>query len=496
MVRTEQTAAPATIPFARRQVVTISLALLVVLLAVSPLYGYFRDELYFRMLGSQPAFGYFDTPPLAPLVARFSIDLFGDTVVALRIIPALTAALVVVLVALICRELGGGRKAQILAAGGMAVSGMAMLAGHMLLTLTFDLALWSAAILFIVRALLRDSRWWFAVGIVAGVATYNRHLILLLVLSVAVGILAVGPRTVLSDRRLWAGAMLAAVIALPNLAYQLTHDWPQLTMVKALEEHNGTKNRLMFLPMQITLLGPPFAVMGIAGLVRLWRDSRLRCFVVAYPVAAALILYSGGRPDYIAGILVLLFAAGCEPTVQWMSTSGRRKLLTWAIALTTVLNVSAMLPVIPASVVGSTPFATTNEVTAESIGWPEFADQVAAVVHELPPGERAETVLLAQNYGQAGILDRYADELDLPKVYSGHNELYFRGPPPETARQVITVTRDPKTQATPFFASCEERGRIDAGVDIDNQENGKLILLCRDPIRPWQQLWPSFRKHN
>src|SRR5688572_6394490 len=99
--------------FARRPVTAIALALLAVLLAVSPWYGYHRDELYFRMLGESPALGYFDTPPLAPMIARVSVSVFGDTVIALRIVPALCAALVVVLVGLICRELGGGRGAQL-----------------------------------------------------------------------------------------------------------------------------------------------------------------------------------------------------------------------------------------------------------------------------------------------------------------------------------------------------------------------------------------------
>jgi hypothetical protein len=497
MVKLEERAAQVSVPFARRPVITISLSLLVALLAVSPFYGYYRDELYFRLLSERPSWGFFDTPPLTPMFAKLSITLFGDNVVALRVFPALAAALTVVLGALIVRELGGGRRAQILGAAGIATSGMAMLAGHSLLTLTFDFTLWSAAILFVVRALLRDGRWWYAVGIVAGLATYNRHLILMLVVAVAVGLVVAGPRDVLSDRRLWLGALIAVVIALPNLAYQLTHDWPQLTMVEALEDKNGTKNRIMFLPMQIMLLGIPLAVISIAGIKRLWRDERLRGFVVAYPVACALTLFSGGRPDYLAGLLVLLFAAGCEPTVRWMADSAkRRRLVVVTLSISGVLNASGLLPLIPPSIVGGTPFPTMNEVSAESIGWPEFVEQVGAVVADLPPGERAETVLLAQNYGQAGIYDRYSAEYDLPEVYSGHNELYFWGPPPETARQVITVTKEPGTQAKPYFASCEEMGTIDIGVELDNQENGKTILLCRDPIKPWQQLWPSFRKNN
>ncbi|MFJ2032914.1 glycosyltransferase family 39 protein [Streptosporangium sp. NPDC087985] len=480
---------------ARRPVAAIALVTSAVLLAVSPGYGYHRDELYFRMLGEQPALGYFDTPPLTPLIARASVGLFGDTVVALRVVPALIAAAVVVLAALLARELGGGRGAQILAAAGVATTTQVLIAGHALLTFSVDLPLWVAAILFAVRALRGDGRWWLALGAVAGVATYNRQLIVLLLVSVGAGVLAVGPREVLRDRRLWLGALLALVIAAPNLFYQVTHDWPQLQMAGALEDRNGNDNRLMFVPLQILLLGPPQAVIQVAGAVRLWRESRLRCLVVAYPVACALTLYSGGRADYVAGLLVLLFAAGCGPAVRWMSTTGRRTLLTGFLVLNTAVSVVVALPVIPSTALEGTPVAAMNGVARDSVGWPEFAAQVAAVVGGLPPQDRAQAVLLTDNYGEAGVLDRYAGEYGLPKVYSGHNELYWRGPPPPSASVAVIVTAAAE-HAARLFTTCDVRGRIDNGAGLSNEEQHLPILVCRDPLRPWDQFWPDVRHYD
>ena len=88
------------------------------LAVLSPQYGYHRDELYFRML--PPAWGYTDQPPLTPLLARLSIAVFGDSVVALRIVALLCAAASIVLLVLITREVGGTRRAQAYTAWGMA----------------------------------------------------------------------------------------------------------------------------------------------------------------------------------------------------------------------------------------------------------------------------------------------------------------------------------------------------------------------------------------
>ncbi|MEU9832481.1 glycosyltransferase family 39 protein [Streptosporangium sp. NPDC048047] len=527
---------PETPRFARVPVVVTALAVSAVLLAVSPRYGYHRDELYFRLLGEHPALGYFDTPPLTPMIARVSIGLFGDGVTSLRVLPALVAALVVVLTALLSRELGGGRTAQVLAAAGVATATMVLVAGHTLLTLSIDLPLWVAAALFCVRALRGDGRWWLAVGAVAGVATYNRQLVVLLLAAVGVGVLAAGPRDVLRDRRIWFGALLALALAAPNLVYQATHGWPQVQMAAALEADDGAENRVMFVPLQALLLGPVQAVLQVAGAVRLWREPRLRCLVLAYAVACALMLYSGGRADYVVGMLVLLFAAGCGPAERWMSgagrtaehparrpsertagrarrpseraagqtagqagrpsgRAGRRALLGGFLAAGALVSAVVALPVVPPASLEGSPVAAMNEVARESVGWPEFAARVAAVVRDLPPADRARAVLLTENYGEAGVLARYARQYGLPAVYSGHNELYRYGPPPASARVAVVVTDAPVRYGR-SFASCERRGRIDNGVGLSNEEQHLPILVCHDPAAPWDRLWPRFRHYS
>lgn len=480
-------------PFARLPVILVATGLFAVLIAFANRYGYHRDELYFRMLGADPALGYFDTPPLTPMIAKLSIALFGDNVMALRVVPALAVALTVVLVALSCRELGGGRGAQVLTAFGVACSSTTLIAGHMLLTLTPDLMLWSAAILFVLKAI-RDPRWWLAAGTVIGVATYNRQLIALLVLGVAVGILAVGPRKVLASKWLWLGVLVALVLAAPNLYYQYTHDWPQAQMAEALAVDDGADNRIMFGPLQFGLLGPPLAVIMIVGLGWLWRRRTYRFFVVAYVVAAAATLYTGGRADYVVGLLMLLYAAGCVPTATWMTTAWRRTVVVAAVVLTAAVSIPLGLPVLPTSMLHDVPIGDLNETAIESIGWHRFAEQIAEATATLSPADRVHTIVLAENYGQAGAVDRWQEELGLPPVYSGHNELWWRGPPEEHVTVAILATRSRRVSTD--YATCTGAGRVNDGVGEHNEEQGKPILVCRDPVKPWAELWPELRHYS
>ncbi|HEY3091156.1 MAG TPA: glycosyltransferase family 39 protein [Jatrophihabitantaceae bacterium] len=161
----------------------------VVLLALADRYGFHRDELYFLIDGRHPAFGYDDQPPVTPLLARAQQAVFGDSPLAIRVWPALVAGTVVVLAAVMCRDLGGGRRAQAMTAVAVAASPGVLLAGHLLSTEVTDLLLWQVVLLLAVRAL-RDDRpkLWLAVGLVVGIGLQNKDLVGFLAVALIVGL--------------------------------------------------------------------------------------------------------------------------------------------------------------------------------------------------------------------------------------------------------------------------------------------------------------------
>lgn len=88
-----------------------------------------------------------------------------------------------------------------------------------------------------------------------------------------------------------------------------------------------------------------------------------------------------------------------------------------------------LLPTLPADRLPGFVVAANPDV-GETIGWPEFADSVAAVHRGLPPAERDRAVMLTANYGEAGALARYGPARGLPRAYSGHNSMVtFAGRP-------------------------------------------------------------------
>jgi 4-amino-4-deoxy-L-arabinose transferase-like glycosyltransferase len=359
---------------------------------------------------------------------------------------------------------------------------------------------WAGVLLFAVRALLRgQERAWLAAGALVGVGLLNKHLVVLLLIGLAVGLLAVGPRRVFRSPWLWGGVGLALVLASPNLVYQATHDWPQITMAGALSERGGTEARVLLLPMQTILLGFALVPISVAGLVALWRREAwrpVRALAVAYPAVLVITLLSAGQMYYPLGLMIVLFAAGCVPTVERIERrGGRRTGVGVAVAINALVSAVIALPLLPLGVLGASPVPAINQVARDSVGWETYVRQVAFVYATLPPSDQERAVLLTSNYGEAGALHRFGPVVGLPEVYSGHNELWFAGPPPETATVVVAWTQN-LNGLRRLFADCEQRAVLDNGLDVDNEEQGSVVGVCRDPVGGWSAIWPRLQHYD
>ncbi|KAA0921396.1 glycosyltransferase family 39 protein [Streptomyces apricus] len=487
--------------FALGPVTGLASALALALTALSGRYGYHRDELYFLAAGDRPAWGYVDQPPLTPLLARAATTLFGDSPAALRVPATLAFAASVVVVALVARELGGSRAAQVLAAGLAGVSAQPLAVGHLMSTASFDLLAWLVVCWFTLRLLRTgDGRWWLPIGLCVGAGLLNKYLVALLVVALLASVLAVGPRRVLRSPWLLAGAGAALAVAAPGLWWQAAHDWPQLTVAEGIGKEDGTGNRLLFLPEQLIYLSPLFLPVWVAGWLRLWRDPalrRARAAAVAYPLLCVLVLALGGKGYYVVPLLLVLLAAGCEPAVDRLRRRGR----TWpvaaagtAVALAVAINAVVTLPVLPRSAL-TVPNAL-NKGQGEQVGWRSLADAAARGWSAVPARERSRAVVLAQNYGEAGALDRYGPARGLPRPYSGHMSYADWGPPPDSADGPVLLVRQEDAHGIErYFTGCRQVARVDNGHGVENEEQGAAVVLCAGTARPWSRLWPSLRHY-
>ncbi|MGW1680477.1 ArnT family glycosyltransferase [Saccharopolyspora sp. NPDC002376] len=467
-------------PLAWRPVLLIAAAVAAVLMLVSPRYGYFADELYFIAAGHHPSWGYADQPPLIPLIASTLDNLAPGSLVVLRFPAALAMAAGVLVTTLMTRELGGGRRAQIAAAGTWAVTAQFASAGHLLTTWSIDPVLWTTASWLLVRwTRLRDDRLLLWAGLVTAVALQVKFLIPVLWLGVGIAALLIGPRELLRRPMLWCGAGLCALTLIPTLIWQHANDWPQLRMPAAVAAENVYG--WMTLPLVVGCAGLVGAVAICFGTWRLLRAPHLRPYrYLGWAAVGTAVVFAvvGGRPYYVAGLFGLLYAVAA---VEWEHRPIRGWIVGAAYATSAALAL-VMLPVLPV------PSIQQYDVFSRgSVGWPELTSAVADAYRRVPPG----TEVITHDYWSASALHHYGPAVGITEVHSGSRGFWYLSRPAGDQVLYLGGTREHLLR---FFREVRPLTTVDTGLPVDTYYEGTTIWLATGPRAPWPDLWPHFQR--
>jgi hypothetical protein len=127
------------------------------------------------------------------------------------------------------------------------------------------------------------------------------------------------------------------------------------------------------------------------------------------------------------------------------------------------------------------------------VAWPRYVDQIAAVWNAQSSTDRATGVVLTENYGEAGAIDRYGRSRGLPAAYSGHNGFADWAQPLGQAGPVVLVGYADDRERGRLFGACQRAATLDNGLGLDTQEQGVPVWVCGQPARPWAELWPEIR---
>lgn len=469
----------------RRPVLLVAAATVALHLAFATGYGYHRDELYFLAESKRLGWGFVSEQPFTPAIGRLSRMLFGDSLVGLRLWPALAGAGVVVIAAVLAHAFGGRTAAQLTAGICTGTATISLTLFHLYGPSAFDQLAWAGCLLVLVKLLGgADPRWWLGFGAVAGIGLWNKDTLVLLAIALVVAVLLTpSRRRWLLSPWPWAGGLLAVLVVSPNLAWQAAHGWPMFQVAGTISD--GPTSALLFLPMQVLTMNPLFAPVWIAGLCWLWRSGTYRPLAWMYLVLLVLLALIGGRSYYLAPMYLPLFAAGAVALQRW----SRAPL---AAALATIVTLPLALPVLPVTVQRYLPFTSINQVLADSIGWTELVAQVTAVRDTLPAG----SAVLTANYGEAGAIELLGARYGLGQPVSGHNSYWTWGPPADRTTTVIAVGFEDRAKLDALFRDVRPAGTVDNGVGVDNEEQGGTIWVCRGPVGPWPQLWPALRHYD
>lgn len=486
--------------------IMLALARLLLHLFTNGQYGFHRDELAILDDGRFLAWGYVAYPPLTPFIGRIAVELFGPSLVGFRFFSALAQSTGMVFTGLMACELGGRRRAQIVAALAAAIAPMSLIMGAMFQYIAFDYLWWVLLAYAVIRLLKSDDpRWWLAIGATIGLGMMTKYTIVFFVAGLVVGALLTPARRHLRSKWLWGGVGLSLLIFLPTLIWQIQHDFISLEFLSSIHDRDVAIGRAEgFFAQQLFVNTNPFTLpLWLAGLAFYFfkeEGKPYRLLGWMYVVALFLLAVARGRFYYLAPAYPMLLAAGTVVAERWFASHSTRFgrngwKFTWgALAVGAVFGGILMLPIAPINSALWAMTSQTHDNFVEQIGWPDLVETTAEIYNDLSSAEQAQVGILVGNYGEAGAINLYGPAYDLPEAISGVNSYWLRGygdPPP----QLLIVLGFSQEQVNRVFDVCEAAGQVSNRYGVANEETRfhPDIFVCRGLRQSWPEFWAMFR---
>lgn len=480
-------------------------------------YGFFRDELYYIACTDHPDLGYVDQPPLSIYVLAVSRWLFGDSLFAIRLIPALAGAAMVVITGFTARAMGGGRPAQLMAAMAMACAPINLGFDNYFSMNSLDILFWTWGAYVVVRLVnTEDPRYWLLLGCVLGAGLLNKISVLWFGSGLAAGFLLTSHRHWFKTRWPWYALGISVVLFLPYVVWNMMHDFAHLEFIRnAVASKYSSLTAAEFIKGQALLENPIALPLWLAGAGFFFFTARgkpYRLLGIAYVVAFLILMVNGhSKAEYLAAAYGFMFAGGgimVEPL--FVPGIKRRLMQVYAVVLvaTAIVLAPFALPILPvesyiryAGALGLAPSSSEAKKLdrlpqsyADMFGWEEKAAAVARAYHALSPEEQKVCAVFADNYGRCGAIDFFGKNFGLPKSIGKHNSYWIWGPRNYTGEVMIILGGALKDKQDMF-------GSVEVAETVSNTycmpyENNLNVYVCRKLKVPLKELWPRMKQYS
>jgi hypothetical protein len=485
-----------------------SISILLHLLVANNL-EYHRDELLYFSLGQHPALGYATVPPLIGWIAWLMKSLFGYTLFAVRIFPALMGGAIIFLVSEIASELGGKRYARILAAIGMLIPVFALRSFSLFMPVFLDIFFWTLTIYLIIRYINTESDYILLLfGVVAGLSLLNKYLIGLLFVIILIIIPFTRHRTIFSKKMFWNGIALGVLVFLPNFLWQVAHRMPVINHMSELASTQLVHvNLKSFMAEQLMSPGAA-SILTIAGLLYIFLNRsviKFRFIGLAVVLVIVLLMVLHGKSYYTIGIFPFLIAAGSVSYEKLLKPWYLRLLLPCLLILLTISILPFGIPVYNAEGlrnyfdkmeakngldVGRT-FEDGSKHSlpqdyADMIGWEELTS-VANKAWQMIP-DKSAAFIYCENYGQAGAITVIGKKYGLPEAvcFSESFRYWFPRSFEPDITSLIYINDELGDDIRMIFRKITEVGKIS---DPNAREFGTKVYLCREPVDSFNKFW-------
>jgi hypothetical protein len=471
--------------------------------------GFHRDELLYFSLGQHLSAGYASVPPFMGFIAWVMIHTLGYSLFAARIIPMLLSGAFILLGAAITKELKGKHYAQILVAIAIIVTPINLRGFSMFQPVCFDITFWSLIIWLTLKWInTNEDKYLLLIGLAAGLGMLNKYLVALEIFGLLAALAFSPYRRIFTKRAFYLAIIIAFVIFLPNLIWQINHQMPVYIHMQALRDSQLVHvNRLDFFTDQV-FISSMAIILLIPGIISLFSGSSMKPYrpmAIASLIVLLALVFLRGKSYYLAGVLPLWIASGGIFWENRIKRTFTRILIPALIVLFTLPILPMGIPVLKAEQLADY-FAyakdrfgfdmplrwETGKIHslpqdyADMLGWDELAEITAKAYQE--DQDKDHTMIYAENYGEAGAIMVIGKKYHLPEPVCFSESFFYWFPrdPKYEIKTLIYINDKIEPDLSNLFTECHEIGSIRNPLA---REFGTGVWLCTNPRSSINVMW-------
>lgn len=482
-------------------------------------FGIFRDELYYLACADHPALGYVDHPPLSIWLLMIHKTLFGDSMFAIRLVPALLGGLTILFTALIVKRLGGKTLA-------IALAGIAMIFSPVLIAMhtyysmnSIDIFLWTVGTYLLLRMIDDETPGkWILLGVIVGLGLLNKISMGFFGIGALVAVLSTKQRTSLKTPWPYVAGLTALILFLPFVIWNIQNQFAHLEFIDiASNVKYKSVTRMDFLSGQIGNAHPFALPVLIAAVFFFFRSSSLKrqahlLGILVLTVFSILLIKNHTKPEYFSPAFPILFSAGAVQLAGLIRNRIGTVLITIYMICYGMIGAATApvtLPILPVEMtlkhnrvfMGETKNSEGKETSAfhqfyaDMFGWENMAKTVSEVYLSLPEEERARTTVFCWNYGDAGAIDYYRNKYPLPPVISPHNNYWIWSKDKKIKPDILLMIGGEEAGYRSWFNSVEP-GKVIRCPYAMPYENNLRIFIVRGIKGDFSEDWKKIKNFS
>ncbi|MGQ2981948.1 glycosyltransferase family 39 protein [Flavobacterium sp.] len=400
---------------------------------INPDYDLHRDEYLHLDQGDHLAWGYLSLPPFTSWLS-WLIKFMGGSVIAVKFFPALFGALTLLVVWRTIEELRGSLYALVLGAACVLLSVLVRI-NFLYQPNSADILCWTAVYYFLIKYInSQRPKWLFWGGVVFALGFLNKYNVAFLALGLLPALLITGQRKMLAKKELYLAAILVFILILPNLIWQYANNFPVIHHMKELADTQLVHvSRWLFLKEQVIFFisALPVIMSSLYALLFYKPFAQYSLFFWSFVATLGMFMLFRAKGYYAIGLYPVYIAFGSVFLGNVLNVGLKRSLKPVFVLIPVLFCV--MVFKIGFSI--ESPQQVMNNDTAyrdigmlrwedgkdhqlpqdmaDMLGWKELAAKVDAAISQLPQGH---TLVVCDNYGQAGAINYYSANKDIRAV--------------------------------------------------------------------------------